>query len=81
MTSEELREARQKLGLTQKQFANLIGGSYGRKVRKWEAGEHAIPGVVASLVELLLDPRTAKSVFIVLVERHRREIEENHDGL
>lgn len=46
MTGDEFRKARLKLGLTQAQIAIDLGVHDGRTVRRWEAGERAIPGGV-----------------------------------
>src|SRR5258708_35398277 len=37
LTPEEIRQGREKLGLTQKQFGNLLGGGEAR-VSRWETG-------------------------------------------
>jgi DNA-binding transcriptional regulator YiaG len=58
MTPEQLRAAREKLGLTQPEFAEAFGVSL-RAVGGWEQGvrngrEHAIPAPVAKLVKMAL---------------------------
>lgn len=47
MTPEHLRSFRHSLGLSQAEFARMLGVANGRTVRRWEAGEISIPGPVA----------------------------------
>lgn len=58
MNSEQLRQARGLLRLTQAQLAIEVGVKPGkhmdRTVRRWERGERKVPGSVAVLVEMLL---------------------------
>ena len=60
MTPAELTDARKALGLTQESLALAIGVSGGRTVRKWEAGDRAIPESIAKLVSILLKKRKPK---------------------
>lgn len=60
MTPAELTSARKALGLTQEALAIAIGVSGGRTVRKWEAGDRAIPQSVAKLVAILVKKRKPK---------------------
>jgi DNA-binding transcriptional regulator YiaG len=58
MTPDQLRAARDQLGLTQVELAKVLEVSQ-RAVEGWEQGtrngrEHAIPAPVAKLVELAL---------------------------
>lgn len=50
--SSEVAAVRLKVGLTQAEFANLLGASIGT-VRKWESGERAPSGAAARLLHLL----------------------------
>ena len=54
LTPAELKAARHQLGLSAKRFAELIQIGDGRTVRRWEAGDSAIPGPVNVIVGLLL---------------------------
>lgn len=57
MTPDELKTARTTLGLTQAQFAQVLGldGVHSaRTVRRWEDAERDIPGPVVVLTGLLL---------------------------
>jgi DNA-binding transcriptional regulator YiaG len=54
MTPSSLKSTRQSLGYTTNRFARLVGASSGRTVRRWEAGERAIPQHVPLLVEIIL---------------------------
>ena len=53
MTKEQLKQARQKLGLTQKKMAEAIGIGT-RKWERWEGGHSPISPEGAMLVEMLL---------------------------
>ena len=46
MTAAELKAARERLGLTQVEFAALIGASSNSTVAKWELGKRAVPKAV-----------------------------------
>jgi DNA-binding transcriptional regulator YiaG len=54
MTPDELKSARQTLGLSAEGFAKLIRVESGRTVRRWEAGDRDIPGPVTVLIEAIL---------------------------
>lgn len=60
MTPDELRVARQALGLSAQGFARLVGIESGRTVRRWEAGERDIPGPLVVLLRVLLALRSAR---------------------
>lgn len=53
MTPEQLKAARQRLGLSQNQLAKdlRLGKDGGRTVRRWELAEREIPGPVEVLIE------------------------------
>lgn len=53
MTPTELKTIRNQLGLTQAGLAALLKVGSGRTVRRWEAGERAIPGPAAVALRLL----------------------------
>jgi len=53
MTAAELREARHALGLSAQKFAEAVGVESGRTVRRWEAGDRAVPGTVVVLLRIL----------------------------
>jgi DNA-binding transcriptional regulator YiaG len=55
MAPTELREARDRLGLTQEELAGLLalGSGGNRTVRRWETGERAIPGPVVVAMRLM----------------------------
>lgn len=46
MTPQEFRDARLRLGLSQKEMASNLGVHDGRTVRRWEAGDRRIPGEI-----------------------------------
>jgi len=52
VTGEELRQFRQRLGLTQAQFAQRVGVA-SNSVARWERDERAISEPVARLIRLL----------------------------
>lgn len=54
MTKSELRDALSDLGLNQSEFARMIGIDP-RQVRRWVAGDTAVPGPVVVLVKLWLE--------------------------
>ncbi len=53
-TPQEIKQARKLLGLTQKDFARLIGSST-PTVERWEAGDKSVAGPIALLVKLMID--------------------------
>jgi transcriptional regulator with XRE-family HTH domain len=64
MTPEEIKAAREKLGLTQAEFAKAFQVSP-RAIRGWEHGErngrpHAIPPVIALLVKFAVKHATIR---------------------
>lgn len=54
MTNNELKEARQMLGLTQEQLADEIGASLA-SVRNWEQGRCKVNRVAAKHIRKMLD--------------------------
>ena len=50
MTSAELKEARLRLGLTQKQMADALATPF-RTYQDWERGVSRIPGTVAMAIQ------------------------------
>lgn len=54
MTSNELRGARQSLGLTQEQLADEIGASLA-SVRNWEQGRCKVNRVAVRQIQKMLD--------------------------
>jgi len=68
LTPAELISARAKLGdLKTADLAKIIGLRWDRTVRKWEAGERAIPEPVAILLNLFLE----NPVLITMSEKFR----------
>ena len=53
MTPRQLREFRQRLRLTQAQFAEAIGVT-GNTVARWERGEVGMRATTARLIEMLM---------------------------
>ncbi len=56
MTPEQLKKARQELGLTQSQLGKALRlkGDGSRAVRHWESGKREISGPVSLAIEMLL---------------------------
>jgi putative transcriptional regulator len=55
-----VRQARHKLGLSQREFASLIGTGVGT-VRKWELGTRQPSGAARALIEVIkAEPRAAR---------------------
>jgi DNA-binding transcriptional regulator YiaG len=54
VTADELKTARQQLGLSQAEFSSVVGVASDRTVRRWENAERDIPGPVVVLTGLLL---------------------------
>ena len=52
VTSEEIKNARKKLGLTQKEFAQLIGSSK-PTVERWERENTQIKGPIILLLQMI----------------------------
>ena len=61
MTKEQLKQARQQLGLTQAAMAKAIGIGT-RKWERWEGGHSPISPEGARLVELLVELKTGKLI-------------------
>jgi DNA-binding transcriptional regulator YiaG len=55
MTPAEILQARQSLGLSRKQFAELLGLRNHQKVAKWEQGVYQISDEGATLIRMLLE--------------------------
>lgn len=51
-TADEIKKTRKKLGLTQKEFATLVGISK-PTIERWETSENEITGPIAALLPLL----------------------------
>lgn len=54
MTPAQLSSAIRLLGLTQTALGRFLGHPDGRTVRKWLAGDHAIPEGTAKLLRLMV---------------------------
>jgi putative transcriptional regulator len=58
----DAREARHKLGLSQREFASFIGTAVGT-VRKWELGTRTPSGAARTLIELIKrEPKAVRRV-------------------
>jgi transcriptional regulator with XRE-family HTH domain len=59
MTAQQLKEAREALGLTQTQLAQALrmGPNGRRTVGRWESGEGSISGPASVAIELLVKTR------------------------
>lgn len=57
MTPDEIKDARQRLGLSANGLAEALrlGKGGGRTVRRWEAGDVAITGPASVAIELMLE--------------------------
>lgn len=57
MTPQEIKKARTQLGLTQRGLETALNlkGCDGRTVRMWEAGDRAISGPCAKLIDIFLE--------------------------
>lgn len=60
MKPQELKEARQSLGLNMTEMAGILRTPY-RTYQDWERGERRIPGICAAIVALLLKYKSAAS--------------------
>jgi putative transcriptional regulator len=61
----DAREARLKLGLTQREFASLIGTGIGT-VRKWELGARRPSGAARALIDVIkTEPKAARRALAV----------------
>jgi putative transcriptional regulator len=59
-SQSDAREARHKLGLSQREFASLIGTAVGT-VRKWELGTRLPSGAARTLIEVIkAEPRAVR---------------------
>ena len=68
VTPEMLKSARQSLGLSAQGFASLVEAESGRTVRRWEAGDRAIPGGVRVLTRALMESQAVRSHFGLSLE-------------
>jgi putative transcriptional regulator len=68
-SDSDAREARHKLGLSQREFAAVIGTGVGT-VRKWELGTRRPSGAARMLIEVIR--REPKAVRRALVKTHQR---------
>ena len=59
MTAQEIKEARKKLGLTQEQMVEAIGGNLST-LRHWEQGVHKINKFAADAISRLLEQKGVK---------------------
>lgn len=59
-SGEDLRAARDKLGLNEIEFATAFGMPNTRNLRRWERGQQEIPWYVETLVELAVDCECAR---------------------
>ncbi len=59
MTPAEIQRTRKRLGLTQRQFAHLVG-VHETTVAKWEAGMQPIRKTHATLIRLIAERETAR---------------------
>jgi len=57
VTPERFKAIRKEAGLTQADLAERLRISDLRTIRKWEAGERAVSGPVALLMEMLAEGR------------------------
>jgi putative transcriptional regulator len=56
----DAREARHKLGLSQREFASLVGTAVGT-VRKWELGTRRPSGAARTLIEIIkIEPKAVR---------------------
>jgi hypothetical protein len=63
MTPDQLTTAIHALGLRAEGFARAAGVS-GRTVRHWQNGDRPIPGLLVSLIDLLLGCEPAARLFV-----------------
>lgn len=66
MTAEEFKAARLALGLTQTEFAALLGYRHGMRVSVLERGAEKVPYQTGMLLKLLLDPTWRPASFPTL---------------
>ena len=52
-TAKSIRKRRESFGFSAEAMAKLCGASSGRVVRKWEAGDNAVPEGVSRFIWLL----------------------------
>jgi len=61
LTPHELKTARNALGLSADRFAATVGVADGRTVRRYEAGERAVPGPLERLLQLAAEVPQARA--------------------
>ena len=59
MTAQEIKDARKKLGLTQEQLVEAIGGNMST-LRHWEQGVHKINKFAADAIVRLIEKKGVK---------------------
>jgi len=72
-TPDELKAARQILGLSAEGLAMMVRMGDGRTVRRWESGENEVPGPVTVVLETALD-------FLRQHDEIRRQLERLQSG-
>ena len=70
----QVRRIRTELGLSQEEFARLLGVS-ASGLRKWEQGQRAPRGAAATLLRIM--EREPQAVTRALIEEHRRTVAGN----
>ena len=55
-----LKDLRHDLGLSQNEFAHLIGVSNGDIIRRWERGAKPIPSIAMRMIDLLIEVPEAR---------------------
>jgi DNA-binding transcriptional regulator YiaG len=70
VSKEDVKQARQTLGVSQPKFAALIGYSP-EAVKKWEQDKYPVPGGVVRWIEALrISPKEAKKLLLAVNSRH-----------
>jgi DNA-binding transcriptional regulator YiaG len=60
MQPRDFQRARERLGLTREQMAQVLEVYNARTVHRWEVGERAIPGPVRVLVSAMVASRAVR---------------------
>jgi len=67
VTPRALKSTRKSLGLSQAEFARMVGVASDRTVRKWEDGERDIPGPVIVIMGLIASCPDARARLLASV--------------
>jgi len=73
MSAINIKKIRNDLGLSQSQFARMVGVASDRTVRRWEEGERDVPGSVILIIYVMSKIPAAKNLFLSLISKNTED--------